>query len=187
MCRKRPAHLLVKHILLRSSIADGCCHDVTRLRPLCVFETTDRIVLASADVRNKHKIHILVHYSHITRALRIHYTCNIHTLHINHTHCTNYATMGWQSDLDPCILVLYPQRREEEAAPAAEPFKLRQFKNVKSRIALATPSQVYVPDLQHCSGLDKVRIIPVVCEVFLNLKKKRNFINKNLAENLKFC
>ncbi|CAB1116763.1 unnamed protein product [Ectocarpus sp. CCAP 1310/34] len=28
-----------------------------------------------------------------------------------------------------------PQRREEEAAPPAEPFKLRQFKNVKSRFA----------------------------------------------------
>lgn len=29
------------------------------------------------------------------------------------------------------------QRREAEAAPAAEPFKLRQFKNVKSRFASA--------------------------------------------------
>ncbi|CAN0213972.1 unnamed protein product, partial [Ectocarpus sp. 8 AP-2014] len=29
------------------------------------------------------------------------------------------------------------QRREEEAAPPAEPFKLRQFKNVKSRFASA--------------------------------------------------
>lgn len=44
--------------------------------------------------------------------------------------------------VDPS-LVVHGQRKEEEAAPAAEPFKLKQFKNVKSRFASATALQVW--------------------------------------------
>lgn len=35
------------------------------------------------------------------------------------------------------------QKREEEAAPPAEPFKLKQFKNVPSRV-LSNPSSMQV-------------------------------------------